>query len=117
MAISRDLDQASEQDVTTEPQAGETPRWQFDTLQLHAGQRPDPATGAMATPIYATSPHLANIGDAKTVVINPWTTTHASLPEADCLAAGVSPALIRVSVGLEHPADLRADFAYALDTG
>ncbi|MDZ7703997.1 MAG: PLP-dependent transferase [Trueperaceae bacterium] len=58
--------------------------------------------------------HLANIGDAKTVVINPWTTTHASLPEEDRLAAGVSPELVRVSVGLEHPADLQADFAHAL---
>ena len=58
--------------------------------------------------------HLANIGDAKTVVINPWTTTHAGLPEADRRAAGVTPELIRVSVGLESVNDLKADFAQAL---
>ena len=58
--------------------------------------------------------HLANIGDAKTVVINPWTTTHSSLSEEARLEAGVTPALIRVSVGLEAVADLKADFARAL---
>lgn len=58
--------------------------------------------------------HLANIGDAKTVVINPWTTTHAGLSEAARNAAGVSPELIRVSVGLENLADIQQDFAQAL---
>lgn len=58
--------------------------------------------------------HLANIGDAKTVVIHPWTTTHAGLPEAARRAAGVTPELVRVSVGLEAPADLEADFSQAL---
>ena len=58
--------------------------------------------------------HLANIGDAKTVVINPWTTTHAGLTEDARRAAGVTPELIRVSVGLEAPADLKADFSQAL---
>lgn len=60
--------------------------------------------------------HLANIGDAKTVVINPWTTTHASLSEEAKYAAGVSPELIRLSVGLESPNDLKADFARALSS-
>ena len=59
--------------------------------------------------------HLANIGDAKTVVINPWTTTHAGLSEAARRAAGVSPELIRLSVGLESVADLKTDFAQALE--
>jgi len=58
--------------------------------------------------------HLANIGDAKTVVIHPWTTTHASLTDAAKRAAGVTPELVRVSVGLEALADLQADFAQAL---
>ncbi|MCA9835550.1 MAG: O-acetylhomoserine aminocarboxypropyltransferase/cysteine synthase [Trueperaceae bacterium] len=58
--------------------------------------------------------HLANIGDAKTVVINPWTTTHASLSEEARRAAGVSPELIRLSVGLESVNDLKQDFAQAL---
>ena len=58
--------------------------------------------------------HLANIGDAKTVVINPWTTTHAGLTEEARLKAGVSPELIRISVGLESLKDLQQDFAQAL---
>ncbi|MEM6430236.1 MAG: O-acetylhomoserine aminocarboxypropyltransferase/cysteine synthase family protein [Deinococcota bacterium] len=58
--------------------------------------------------------HLANIGDAKTVVINPWTTTHASLSEAAKAQAGVSRALIRVSVGLESIDDIKRDFDQAL---
>ena len=58
--------------------------------------------------------HLANIGDAKTVVISPWTTTHASLSEAARREAGVTPELVRVSVGLEALPDLEADFTQAL---
>ena len=58
--------------------------------------------------------HLANIGDAKTVVICPWDTTHASLPEEARYAAGVTPELIRVSVGLENLDDLKTDINQAL---
>ncbi|MEZ4630214.1 MAG: aminotransferase class I/II-fold pyridoxal phosphate-dependent enzyme [Deinococcales bacterium] len=58
--------------------------------------------------------HLANIGDAKTVMINPWTTTHSSLAEKARVAAGVCPALLRLSVGLEHPQDLKTDLHQAL---
>ena len=58
--------------------------------------------------------HLANIGDAKTVVISPWTTTHAGLGEAARRDAGVTPELVRVSVGLEALPDLEADFSQAL---
>jgi O-acetylhomoserine/O-acetylserine sulfhydrylase-like pyridoxal-dependent enzyme len=58
--------------------------------------------------------HLANIGDAKTVVILPWFTTHASLSEAERRAAGVTPEMVRVSVGLETLADLKDDMGQAL---
>ena len=58
--------------------------------------------------------HLANIGDAKTVVINPWTTTHAGLSEDARRTAGVTPELVRVSVGLEALTDLQTDFTQAL---
>jgi O-acetylhomoserine/O-acetylserine sulfhydrylase-like pyridoxal-dependent enzyme len=57
---------------------------------------------------------LANIGDAKTVAIHPWSTTHASLPEDARRAAGVTPELVRISVGLEALSDLKADIAQAL---
>lgn len=46
--------------------------------------------------------NLANIGDAKTLVIHPASTTHQQLSAAEQLASGVNPELIRVSVGLEH---------------
>ena len=58
--------------------------------------------------------HLANIGDAKTVAIHPWTTTHAGLAPDDRRRAGVTPELIRLSVGLESLRDLQEDLAQAL---
>lgn len=57
--------------------------------------------------------HLANVGDAKTLVIHPASTTHQQLSEAEQLSAGVSPDLVRVSVGIEHIDDIKADFAQA----
>lgn len=58
--------------------------------------------------------HLANVGDARTLVIHPASTTHAQLAEAEQRAAGVTPEQVRVSVGLEHIDDIVADFAQAL---
>jgi O-acetylhomoserine (thiol)-lyase len=57
--------------------------------------------------------HLANVGDAKTLVINPATTTHEQLSEAEQLASGVLPNQIRVSAGIEHIEDIKADFEQA----
>jgi len=59
--------------------------------------------------------HLANVGDAKTLVIHPASTTHQQLSEAEQRAAGVAPDLVRVSVGIEHIDDIKADFAQAFD--
>ena len=58
--------------------------------------------------------HLANIGDSKTLVIHPASTTHQQLGEKEQLAAGVTPDYIRVSVGTEHVDDIIADFEQAL---
>ncbi|MFA5252618.1 MAG: O-acetylhomoserine aminocarboxypropyltransferase/cysteine synthase [Phycisphaerae bacterium] len=58
--------------------------------------------------------HLANIGDSKTLVIHPASTTHQQLTEAEQLAAGVTEDYIRVSVGTEHIDDIIADFENAL---
>ena len=58
--------------------------------------------------------HLANIGDSKTLVIHPASTTHQQLSEAEQLAAGVTPDYIRVSAGTEHIDDIIADFDNAL---
>ena len=57
---------------------------------------------------------VANVGDAKSLVIHPWTTTHEQLSEEERLAAGVSPDLVRLSVGIEEPEDLLADLDAAL---
>lgn len=57
--------------------------------------------------------HLANVGDAKTLVIHPATTTHEQLSSEEQIASGVLPNLIRVSVGLEHIDDIKADFEQA----
>ncbi len=57
--------------------------------------------------------HLANVGDAKTLAIHPASTTHEQLGEAEQVAAGVDPNLVRVSVGIEHIEDIKADFEQA----
>ena len=59
--------------------------------------------------------HLANVGDAKTLVIHPASTTHDQLSEAEQVAAGVLPNQVRVSVGIEHIEDIKADFQQAFD--
>lgn len=58
--------------------------------------------------------HLANIGDSKTLVIHPASTTHQQLSQAEQLAAGVTPDYVRVSVGTEHIDDIIEDFENAL---
>ena len=58
--------------------------------------------------------HLANIGDSKTLVIHPASTTHQQLNEAEQLAAGVTDDYIRISVGTEHIDDIINDFQHAL---
>ena len=57
--------------------------------------------------------HLANVGDAKTLIIQPSATTHQQLSEAEQILAGVSPNQLRVSVGIEHIDDIKADFEQA----
>lgn len=53
--------------------------------------------------------HLANIGDVRSLIIHPASTTHSQLDEAQLLATGASPGLVRLSVGIENLADLKAD--------
>ncbi len=57
--------------------------------------------------------HLANVGDAKTLAIHPASTTHEQLGEAEQIAAGVAPNLVRLSVGIEHIDDIKADLEQA----
>ena len=58
--------------------------------------------------------HLANIGDAKSLVIHPASTTHFRMDDAALVAAGIGPGTIRLSIGLEHPDDLIEDLGRAL---
>jgi O-acetylhomoserine (thiol)-lyase len=58
--------------------------------------------------------HLANVGDAKTLVIHPASTTHQQLSDAEQAASGVTPDQIRVSLGIEHIEDIKEDFDEAL---
>ncbi len=58
--------------------------------------------------------HLANVGDAKSLVIHPASTTHYRMDDAALAAAGMTPGTVRLSVGLEHPDDLLEDLARGL---
>ncbi len=58
--------------------------------------------------------HLANIGDTRSLIIHPASTTHSQLSEDELAAAGAGPDVVRVSVGIEHIEDIKADLAQAL---
>lgn len=60
--------------------------------------------------------HLANVGDAKTLVIHPASTTHEQLSELEQVASGVLPNQVRVSVGIEYIEDIKADFEQAFQS-
>lgn len=57
--------------------------------------------------------HLANVGDAKTLIIQPSATTHQQLTDEEQLAAGVTPTLLRISLGIEHIEDIKEDLSAA----
>jgi len=59
--------------------------------------------------------HLANVGDVKTLIIQPSATTHQQLSNEEQISAGVLPTLLRISVGIEHIEDIKADFQQAFD--
>jgi O-acetylhomoserine (thiol)-lyase len=58
--------------------------------------------------------HLANVGDAKSLVIHPASTTHRQLSEGELQAAGVTPDMVRLSVGIEDIEDITWDLDQAL---
>ena len=57
--------------------------------------------------------HLANVGDSKTLIIHPASTTHSQLSEAEQASAGVEPSQLRISLGIEHIEDIKADIEQA----
>ncbi|MBO4944300.1 MAG: O-acetylhomoserine aminocarboxypropyltransferase/cysteine synthase, partial [Muribaculaceae bacterium] len=58
---------------------------------------------------------LANVGDVKSLVIHPASTTHSQLSEQELLEQGITPSTVRLSIGTEHIDDLIADLGQALD--
>jgi O-acetylhomoserine (thiol)-lyase len=59
--------------------------------------------------------HLANVGDAKTLIIQPSATTHQQLSDEEQIASGVVPNLLRISAGIEHIDDVKADLQQAFE--
>jgi O-acetylhomoserine/O-acetylserine sulfhydrylase-like pyridoxal-dependent enzyme len=59
--------------------------------------------------------HLANVGDSRTLLIHPASTTHQQLSEEEQLASGVTADLVRCSVGIEHIDDIKHDLDQALN--
>ncbi|WP_412028887.1 O-acetylhomoserine aminocarboxypropyltransferase/cysteine synthase family protein [Deinococcus yunweiensis] len=80
------------------------------TFELRGGR----AAGEAFIRSVKLAQHVANVGDTRTLVIHPASTTHSQLDEVTQEAAGVTPGLVRVSVGIEHIDDIREDFAQAL---
>jgi O-acetylhomoserine (thiol)-lyase len=84
------------------------------TFGLKAGARGGAAAGERFIEAARMMSHLANVGDAKTLVIHPASTTHRQLDDAEQRAAGVLPEMIRLSVGLETLDDILWDIDQAL---
>jgi O-acetylhomoserine (thiol)-lyase len=78
------------------------------------GVRGGPEAGRRLIESVRLISHLANVGDAKTLILHPASTSHAQLSEAERLAAGITPDLVRLSVGIEHVDDIIADLDQAL---
>lgn len=70
--------------------------------------------GAKVIEAFKLFSHLANVGDAKSLAIHPATTTHSQLTGEQQLAGGISPELVRLSIGIEHIDDILEDLEQAL---
>ncbi|PPR06299.1 hypothetical protein CVT26_005131 [Gymnopilus dilepis] len=84
---------------------------------LSFGIKGDVKTASRVVDNLKLASNLANVGDAKTLVIHPASTTHSQLSDAEQIASGVTPDLIRVSVGIEDIRDIIADFEKGLEIG
>lgn len=77
---------------------------------LSIGVKGDSSAGSKVVDGLKLVSNLANVGDAKSLAIHPWSTTHEQLSEDERLASGVTEDMIRISVGIEHVDDIIADF-------
>jgi len=82
---------------------------------LNFGVKGDKANASKFIDSLKLASHLANVGDAKTLAIHPASTTHEQLSAEEQVAAGVAPNLVRISVGIEHIEDIKADFEQAFE--
>ncbi|KAE8180645.1 hypothetical protein CF336_g9216, partial [Tilletia laevis] len=80
---------------------------------LSFGIKGDAAAGSAFVDSLKLASNLANVGDAKTLIIHPASTTHQQLNDEEQVASGVTKDLIRVSVGIEFIDDIKADFEQA----
>ena len=102
-----------------------------ETIALHTGQTVDPVTqgagsifsfgikgGLEAAKAFINNvqllSHVANVGDSKSLVIHPASTSHSRLSPEQQLASGVTPGLIRLSIGLEDIEDIKNDLEQSL---
>ncbi|OLY83694.1 O-acetylhomoserine (thiol)-lyase [Smittium mucronatum] len=81
---------------------------------LSFGLKGSPENGDVFVSNVKLASNLANVGDSKTLVIHPSSTTHQQLSDDQKIASGITPDLIRVSVGIEHIDDIIADFEQAI---
>ena len=89
-----------------------TPPGALERRAILRGAKTIAVVGASSKPNRAS--HVANIGDAKTLIIHPASTTHAQLSEQQLIDAGVLPGIVRISVGIEDPDDILFDLDRAL---
>ncbi|KAI9782197.1 MAG: Homocysteine synthase [Geoglossum umbratile] len=80
---------------------------------LSFGVKGNDGAGSQVVDGFKLISNLANVGDSKTLAIHPWSTTHEQLSDEERLASGVTPDLIRISVGTEHIDDIIHDFEQA----
>jgi O-acetylhomoserine/O-acetylserine sulfhydrylase-like pyridoxal-dependent enzyme len=85
---------------------------QFGSV-LCFGLKGGAAAAAKAVSSVKLISHLANVGDVRSLIIHPASTTHEQLSEEEQKASGVEPDLIRLSVGIEHIDDIQADLEQA----
>ena len=121
LELARFLEQQPAVQKVSYPFLDSRPQHQLDKKQMRLGGGLvtfEVKGGAQAAMRFLNKVQLvslsSNLGDTRTIVTHPTSTTHSKLKEEERLAVGITPGLIRVSVGLEHVEDVKADFEQAL---
>lgn len=123
LAVARFLEQHPQVEWVTYPGLESSPYYKLAQRYLPKGRgailafeiKGGAAAGRRFIEALGLFSHLANVGDSKSLAIHPASTTHEQLSEEEQVAAGVTPGLVRLSVGTEHIDDILADLAQALE--